>query len=58
MPQAKASDSIKPLLPREKKQKEYQDKLKDRFKDLPEVPTRIGHIPGGGGAPFAGGCPD
>jgi WD repeat and SOF domain-containing protein 1 len=44
---ARASDAIKPLLPREKKNKEYNEKLKERFKDIPEVKriARHRHLP-------------
>lgn len=44
---ANASEGLKPLLPREAKQQQYQQKLKDRFKEAPEVKriARHRHLP-------------
>ena len=44
---ANASDSVKPLLPREARAHDYQQKLKERFKEAPEVKriARHRHLP-------------
>mmetsp|Transcript_42190 Transcript_42190/g.98964 ORF Transcript_42190/g.98964 Transcript_42190/m.98964 type:complete len:448 (+) Transcript_42190:87-1430(+) len=44
---ARASEAIKPGLPREQKKRDYEAKLKDRFKEAPEVKriARHRHLP-------------
>jgi WD repeat and SOF domain-containing protein 1 len=34
---AQASEGVKPLLPREERGRDYRERLKDRFKEAPEV---------------------
>ena len=44
---AKASESVKPKLPREKRQHDYNERIKERFKDAPEIRriARHHHLP-------------